>query len=454
MHHDRTLSRQVETDTEDEVRLHTNALVLRLAIASGMLLSLYVYASHAADGVHTSFAQKLSNTPDVLVRRRAGGWEVRTPHFAVYSPKSSDEALLLAREMEVAWQDAADLADHWTSLHRQRGFAIDSINVRVLGDSQAVPEDSEPNIIYFASSAQDGSRGRAKRKVRSAAAKAFFHLLGTDESTPRWVTTGLVSYVSGENREHAQRWANRSRDLKPLWIRAMLEGNDGQYAMQLFRALGKAGKANETRVHAVRTRQEVVDDTAVLRHLDFDASQLTAEWRRNPLAGRPVAKPLYQAGTELGALQARMILLLKLAQKAELQQAAETKPRIVGLGAVVPDPFSEQPKKPTRWAWDAVQYQLVATGRGPWATLDADGRLFTSRHRDRLDSLILDAERGLSLVERDGRMTIRAPLGPGRTLQAWLEDNPKDATRPIARFEIRDAQKSTDEKSTTDTKAG
>src|SRR5262245_4720293 len=61
------------------------------------------------------------------------GFEIREPQFTVIAQTSAADAQWAAGHVAAAWQQAGSLADHWTRVHQQPDFGLNSLQVVVTG---------------------------------------------------------------------------------------------------------------------------------------------------------------------------------------------------------------------------------------------------------------------------------------------------------------------------------
>jgi hypothetical protein len=84
----------------------------------------------------------------------------------------------------------------------------------------------------------------------------------------------------------------------------------------------------------------------------------------------------------------------------------------------------------------AELYRQLAGERQTWATLDAQGQLVFSDDEPALRRLLGIDERRYEFQSQNERWVLTQRLDSKTSLCGWLEENPDDPTRPLARFEL------------------
>ena len=357
------------------------------------------------------------------VRRRAGGWEARGPHVAVFSPNSSAEAQRVAKQIEATWSDAANLADYWMSTHRQPNFGIGSGNVRILKPGQETPPANDPREIFLASSDRHHSA-----TVRRAAVRAFFDVAEIDEVLPDWAKSGLTSYLVSERATTLAHRTRHADQPSAAWARALLEADDAKHAWTLFDAIATATRR--------RTSPHSGDRVTAILASDVDMQKLAQAWIDDPLSGQPVLKAPARLDTEVRPIVADMLDVLKLDHRFAIKAPRPVRPKIVGSGLLPADPWAAE-KPPARWSMRAVRDRLLSPAAPRWSTLDARGQLVTSRNRASIEALFDRAERRFVSIVVDEKRVLRATLIDGRVVEGWLAENRDNPARPILTIRIQ-----------------
>ncbi len=399
------------------------------------------------------------------------GWEVRTKHFVVVATTTRQDAVRTAQIMATAWEDMGALADQWTDLHRRETFGVGAVSVWIVdGDRRSRQpasgrgEAAEPADTVFVD-LSDG-RGSIEDRVvqlRGKTVDAFFRVSHQEQAVPQWVRTGLAAYVSGE-RPASQR-VQRLEPPRPgagsgemaqsaLWVRYFLEADDARRAPDFFQAMASAITDGPGAVYVAQRPRRIVRGVRPERLGGFPAfERLTTapeildganDWLSHPMSGQPIVE-VQTDQSSLDERHRRMALILKLARRfsTETQAPPRAKVREFHLGASDDSPDS---------ALDAstdldvgpvmsiaqLRRRLWAAPR--WATIDTDGSLLVSNNRDRLAEILGDSDPDVAYrtLAADGHLVLEARFArSGEIYQAWLEENPDNPARPIARVRRR-----------------
>jgi hypothetical protein len=365
------------------------------------------------------------------IRRRSGGWEIRSQHFAVFSPHSADQSTQLANAMESAWSDMENLADHWTTTHRAAHFGQASVNVRVLQAGERAEQNS-PTSIFFSTSAEPLSDS-GMIEIRKAAIRAFMNVSGMDRTLPSWLQEGLTSYVAGErDTEVVVKRTNLSSQPNATWARALLEANDGQHAWALFDAIQQTMRDGQSS-HLSRLARET------------NLPQLAATWTKNPLAGQPILKMPENLDAETTAIVADMFDVLKLSRRFPASPRQSVRSHFVGAGLLKDDRLPAANEN-SNWSLRPMEEELFGSQKQRWAMLDARGALITSRDRDQLKALFRRAQQRLVPVAEGDQRRLRAVLDDGRVVEGWFTENREQASRPILNIRVRSAASEPDKR--------
>jgi hypothetical protein len=412
------------------------------------------------------------------------GWEIREDHFTVFADMSQGDARWAAEQVKEAWASAAGMADRWTKRHREEDFGLHSTQIVI--DSQPLRERDGPltsvnfvgiqTQIYLNIAPGQPSLKEQTLRLRSAAALAMLHTCGLDSAAPRWVVEGMAAVVAEQGLDPAhvaalhgrklparfggQQWRyKRSRpdelDYPPLdegaaslSVRFLLEGDDAEHAPAFLAAIEAA--CRDAEAAAARGRnfriqpgdsQLPATDTAFDRLLADLQPQFEA-WKRDPLAAQPLFEPEDSLEPELLAAEREMLVLLKLHRKLAIQaRPGRVSPRVAIFDKQQNRQVVLQSGSPNVPATvDALYQRLTDPNAKASATLDVDGRLLLSTDRDRIDELFaLHEQRYLSAQYGNQWILVRRLAGH-QTLQGWLEVNPENPARPLAKFELVDGR--------------
>lgn len=237
------------------------------------------------------------------------------------------------------------------------------------------------------------------------------------------------------------------------WVRFLLTGYDGRYSPVLLRALGETAAA---RGHD-RERWAIVSqgvwrppiDPRLFRE-NWQPSELLisrqlvapgeldeewSRWQADPLVGQPILAAENLTSQEALDAVGQMIVVLKLADRYG-GSGDIVAPRITTF-----EPGDAAGKSPQEGPATAVRpinlaalnSRLTADTTQPWATIDAEGQLLFWSDRERVTALFDDAQRQCRSFVRDGHIVLQRNIAGGRSLEVWLEENPDDPLRPLAR---------------------
>lgn len=239
------------------------------------------------------------------------------------------------------------------------------------------------------------------------------------------------------------------------WIRFLLTGYDGQYSPLLLRALGEtvAARGDDRQRWAAVSQgvwrppidprlfreqwqpaELLVSRNAVTPRVLDDKWQ---RWRRDPLVGQPILEAGNITDPATLAAAGELIVLLKLA--ARFPAAPPDEPPKVStfrkdLAPV--DAKSTPPAAVLPIDLADLYARLTSDTTAPWSTIGPDGELIFWTDRERIDSLFNSAERQDRSVVRDGHQVLERNIGAGRQLAVWLEANPDNPQRPLARAAV------------------
>ncbi|MBN2477245.1 MAG: hypothetical protein JXB62_21740 [Pirellulales bacterium] len=220
-------------------------------------------------GAETAVDKAESVADDLHPRPWQWGWEIRTRHLIVFCTTNRQQATWAARHAEVAFADAARLADHWTDRHGHSAPEPRAIGVLVTDRPPEVRQPPNPptrsaSLISISDVADSTDVCVALRgggaelqqhlpQLRREVFRAMLRTTGQDAGLPEWVKEGLATYLSGEKllapaeRGVSDAWLTRSDsagDLRPedrrqaAWlVRYLIEGDDARHAEEFFTAI-------------------------------------------------------------------------------------------------------------------------------------------------------------------------------------------------------------------------
>jgi hypothetical protein len=202
----------------------------------------------------------------------------------------------------------------------------------------------------------------------------------------------------------------------------LLTGDDARHAPQFLAAIGQALAQSRQRAAMQLPAYRRGETQPAPPQASFDellsASRASFEaWLKDPQAGQPQYQPAEGISPALDREQRDMLVVLKLSRR--LARAADTSSPDRG-----PPSIAE------------LVAQLRNSESPALATIDADGRLLLSTDRQRMQELLgWDGQR--YQWQRSGdQWKLATRLPDGRTLLGTLSDDPQNAARPRAQFEI------------------
>lgn len=419
------------------------------------------------------------------------GWEIREPQYTVFAATSAADASTAAAHVAQAWNQAAAIAGRWTKVVDNPDFGLSALQVVI--DNEPVRDRDEPlttvNVVGIRTQVQintapgQPSIQQQLLRVREGAAFAALHAAGLDSAAPPWVVAGLAAHAgragmtpeelkqygepAGASQFGGQQWrferaADDTLDYQRIdhqgaagQVAFLLTGNDAAHAPAFVEALRSSTTAAATAAAEGAAFARFAGNPQPARtHTSFDqlAGSLASEfaaWKENPSAGQPIFEPAKGATADLVAAEREMLVLLKLQQRfgasdknnrvAALSGSGRTRTKIVMFdklkGAASPA-LSEQP--PAALSLGALVARLTDPAQPAWGTLDVDGSLLLSTDTQRVNELLGGFEQRYSVEQQKNRTILTYRLEGQRVLRGWLEENPKDKTRPLAKFEVVD----------------
>ena len=415
------------------------------------------------------------------------GRNLRTNELVVVANTRVEDARWVVDQAFKTWQQMKQLAENFSTAHHQPDFGIGAVQIFV--DGEAPKRRDQPattldvvgvqaQIHIYLGEGQPALQDQILR-LRHATALAYFHTAEMDRQLPPWVCDGLAAYVAetglaevGGDKPPAAGAAAREVSLPPAlggqqWrskraaddqlepqlaahaeaaahVRFLLTGNDAEHAPEFMAALQVSiAEVNQARVQGNRiTARRGESQPAATSRVDGLLNSLAREydqWRRDPQIGQPVMAPDAAADAPSIALQGEMLVALKLLRRfpsgatttlVRTRVAVFDKDR--GL-AVKSDAASAGPLKIADF-----YRQLTNPDHPAWATLDSQGQLLFSSNIRRLQELFGPEQQRFQIQRQDDRLALVARLESGKTLHGWLEENPRNPSRPIAKFALLD----------------
>ncbi len=181
------------------------AFVVLLGLAAGTTVPVAAQDSRSLRNFEPAAVDEL-DLPRYRDRVSHRGWEHRSSHFVVVSPRSAEEAQRLAARCEATWARMGSLADRWTSIHRGPRFGNDAVAVFVVD----APHTAHPGPIWSPTDAAElyidatwlaqvsAQSEPTDDRLERAAAQQFLRVAGWENRMPIWLQAGLTAYVGEE----------------------------------------------------------------------------------------------------------------------------------------------------------------------------------------------------------------------------------------------------------------
>jgi hypothetical protein len=420
-----------------------------------------------------------------LWRERAShrGWELRTSQYTVVANTSLEDARWAEAQVAQVWSNAERLADRWTDLHRQPGFGLGAVQISI--DSEPLRERDAPlttlNVVgiqtqvYLNVSSDQPTLQQQALRLREAAAFAMLHTAGLDAAVPSWVAQGMAAHVAELGLDEAElaaakevkqpgrlggeQWRSTRSGQDVLdypqidllgaaaQVKFLLEGDDARHAPALFADIRTAwSEAKDDAAAGAQFRNQPGTPRPAPTNTAFDRLIANLQpqyvaWQKDPLAGQPIFEADAKLAPEVLAAEREMLVVLKLHRKLALAAAGTgPRPRVTTFDRNLGRQVVVSAAKPAAPAsFEQLVQRLTDTNAKPIATLDVDGSLLISSDTARLEEL-LGKPGEYSFARRGDQVVLVRQLAGGRALQGWLEANPAQPTRPLAKFELASAR--------------
>lgn len=222
----------------------------------------------------------------------------------------------------------------------------------------------------------------------------------------------------------------------------LLEGDDAQHApafLLSLRALAQeptdlllASRGELAHTQLLSPAQHTIADE-LLAQLDEDYAQ----WQADPLRGQPLLLPMGEIpDPAMLEREKEMEVVLKLAQRQQLGATESViQPRITEFGA---EGQVEVASGGIKSAIDVEQlYHALIDSDEPWATIDAEGNLVLWTDHERLAQMLGVEDDRYTAEYRDDHWVLVTRFDDDTQLEAWLEPNVANPSRPLVRFAAR-----------------
>lgn len=480
------------------------SLTLLLGLASPCVLT----SSWLAAGepiVYRSTRMDLPRRLDELDLPRYGnrqchwGWETRTKHFVVFATTSKEDAQWAAAEMEAAWNDLEDWAQYFTDAQERPTFGIGAVNVLITNEwvePQAAIPAGPDKMNYRPDIRMKVNRGTSdqeqqRTQLRTEATRAFFRVAQLDQAVPDWVQVGMAAYLSGQalpsgtiaklppppaTTDRRGAWSRRTTadqadlgELNPqwagLWIAYLIEGDDASHLPAFLQAL------SETVTHRQEDPFEAAAGVSRPRRSNEPLIGMPGDpigklarslanrntmggWLLDRRAGQPTLDPEADA-PEIERYESEIAFILKLLARFGMPGPVSvvTQFRATGDGDEGATTLSSPS---TGQSLRSLYTRLTDPRRPAWATLGPDGRPLLGSEKERLAEILVPAASRYRVYQQDDRYVLRGKLPNGTQVEAWLDANEENPTRPLMRVvrKAPDDGSGVSQEQTTDAESG
>jgi hypothetical protein len=226
-------------------------------------------------------------------------------------------------------------------------------------------------------------------------------------------------------------------------VKFLLEGDDGQHAPEFLEALRELGEENTDALIASRSQinyKQVLNppaDTNIDELFDELEDDYIA-WQADPLRGQPLFLPGGDiADPAMLAREKEMEVILKLAQRVDnVESETDIRPRVTEFGGAGQVEMAAAPVLAR--AIDIEQlYQKLIDSDEPIATLDAEGELLISTDEERIAEVLGIEDHRYRSEYRDNKWVLVTDWDDSIQLEAWLETNENNPSRPLVKFTSR-----------------
>ncbi len=390
--------------------------------------------------------------PRRSLRATHRGFEVSTGPIVVISTTSPEDARQAAEQANQAWDDVAQLADRFTSVHRQMNFGGGAVQV-VLDRDRSRRRD-EPGqslaavgaVTEIAVSLAPGQAELAQQhgQLRHNVASAFFHAAGLDQQLPEWVCQGLAAYVGNHTADESATVsapeAAAAGDEAAGLVQFLMEGNDGRRAGPFFELLREqlATAHSDRDANSRRNKNPlavVSPDNQPLNAFVSELADELARWKDDPQIGQPL-HPVDETDEAVRQAQQEMLFVLKLADRFAIAETGGIRTTITTFdkGRVATVLHAATAAKPPTLR--SLLERITADDQPAWATVGPDGKLIWSSDEEQLRKLMGVDENRYQHAWQENRWVLQSRLADGRTLSGSLERNPEHPGRPLAKFDV------------------
>jgi hypothetical protein len=406
------------------------------------------------------------------------GWEVRGPHFVVVSTTGPDQAEWVSDQLEDTWKDIGQLADHWSGAHRQDSFANASVGVLVSDKALhydigtgGPSKDNHGTDIIISLAAGEPSLPDQLPHMKQLAWDAFVRTTQMDQHMPDWVQAGIGNAVAGvdprtvldqtssdrvilpstgPSGRPARLAADQLQPLTPdevqaaLWVQYLLEADDGKYAGKLLDVMAGLLDATGDEILHVRAGGEPIQlrndpmwaDALSSQRLfgKDDAMDRLTQWLNQPDRGRPMIVADSTSDPQQAQAANDLVLAIKLAELMQGSTQPARQPLVMTFSQGQAHTQTTGADPTTAYDLNQLRRWLQSPAAGNWSIRDSAGDLVTWRDSDRIDRLVGPQGTVHHAYLRGGQSVLQCRTPGGKILEGWLERNPRNASRPIARI--------------------
>ncbi len=307
------------------------------------------------------------------------GWEVRTEHFVVTSSESREQAATMAQGLEATWQQWADVADAWTTSHRDPGFAREPTGVMLVSepvplDRRAAPGPRAANsdsdmFVYLDDFANPIARSEntavtpgALQAARGEMVQAMFRRTRLEARLAPWLRQAVAEWVTLEAGHFGDPFAAPPAPGTEAESTSGFSAVDGAEPRWRMARSIKVIERGQVRVAGAAVQSppgERPSAEATERRPDMDSTSASfgssaAQWLHTQLTAHDgAAAPAFLA--QVAAAAASPPPVLRAATMASYAR-----------GVIVPPSAAELPRAPEPASFAAPQFQLAGQSSMRW----------------------------------------------------------------------------------------
>jgi hypothetical protein len=310
-------------------------------------------------------------------------------------------------------------------------------------------------------------------QLRSGTAFAMLHAAGLDSAAQPWVMQGIAEFAGRQGVEQdvlksaaseqsatrfgGQQWRYQRAAVDLLdypqeeakaahdRIAFLLTGDDGEHAPALLahlRYIDSEARTNASTGAGFRKFGGDPQPAAISSSLEELVGGLTAQfdkWKEQPLVGQPVFEPTAGVAAEILAAEQEMLVLLKLQRRMAKSNAVALRTKVATFDRERREVVASSAKAAAApSSFDLWAGSLMENTQQPWATLDVDGSLLLATDAGRVGELLANADGRYTWKQLAEHVALERRIDEYRFVRGWFEENAKDKSRPLAKFEVVD----------------